>query len=66
MKKFNENLRDLRLRLGKTQKEVAEDMGLQVSTYSNYEQGLREPSLDVLKIICDYYGVTADYLIGRE
>ncbi|MDE6869693.1 MAG: helix-turn-helix domain-containing protein, partial [Clostridia bacterium] len=59
-------LKDLRMQLGKTQKEVAEEMGLLTTTYSNYEQGLREPSMEVLKILCEYYGVSANYLIGVD
>lgn len=66
MKKLNEKLRELRSQLGVSQKQAAKDMGIMPTTYSNYEQGLREPSIEVLKIICEYYGVTADYLIGLE
>ena len=32
---------------------------------SHYENGTREPGLDFLTRACDYYGVTADYLLGR-
>lgn len=47
-------------------KEVAKEIGISLSAYSNYEQGIREPSYDILKKICDYFEVTADYLLGRE
>ncbi|MDE6275219.1 MAG: helix-turn-helix domain-containing protein [Clostridia bacterium] len=66
MKKFHEKLKELRTQLGISQDKVAKDMGLTRAAYANYEQGIREPSLEILKVICDYYDVTADYLIGRE
>lgn len=62
---FNEKLRLLRKESGVTLKEISNGIGIPLSTYSNYEQGLREPSLHILKRICDYYDVSADYLIGR-
>ena len=32
---------------------------------SRYEDGTREPSIDMLKKLCDLYDVSADFLIGR-
>jgi transcriptional regulator with XRE-family HTH domain len=32
---------------------------------SHYENGAREPGLPFVCRACDYYGVTADYLLGR-
>lgn len=64
MKDFASKLRDLRTERGILQKQAADEMKISRTAYSNYEQGIREPSYDVLKIICLYYGVSADYLIG--
>ncbi|MDE6294326.1 MAG: helix-turn-helix domain-containing protein, partial [Clostridiales bacterium] len=33
--------------------------------YNYYEQARHEPSLETLKRICDFFDVSADYLIGR-
>ena len=66
MKKFHEKLKDLRTQLGISKDKVAKDMGITRAAYANYEQGTREPSLETLKVICNYYDVSADYLIGRE
>lgn len=63
---MNEKLRQLRKEKGKTLKEVASELGVSLSAYSNYEQGTREPSYDVLKKLCEYYNVSADYLLGIE
>ncbi|MCM1437887.1 MAG: helix-turn-helix domain-containing protein [Roseburia sp.] len=64
--KFSEKLRQLRSEGGYTLKVVAEGIGIPISTYSNYEQGIREPSLDIVVRICNFYGVSADFLLGRE
>ena len=64
--KLNERLRQLRLESGYTLKVVADGIGVALSTYSNYEQGIREPSVDIIKRICIFFEVSADYLLGLE
>lgn len=59
-------LRELRNATKKQQKEIAETLGLSTSAYSNYELGLREPSYDILQKLADYFGVSVDYLLGRD
>lgn len=63
---MNEKLKQLRKEKCKTLKEVAKEIGVSVSAYSNYEQGIREPAYEILKRICMYYEVTADYLLGLD
>lgn len=63
---FHENLSDLRRRSGKRQRQVAADLGISQALLSHYENGTREPGLGFLNKACDYYGVTADYLLGRS
>lgn len=36
------------------------------STYQNYETGKRIPTAEILIKLADFYGVTTDYLLGRE
>lgn len=66
MKTFSERLKGTRADLGLSQKEVAESCGITASAYANYEQNLREPSLDVLAKICQALDVSADFLLGIE
>ena len=66
MSEFSERLREVRKDVGMSQSEVASEIGVTKSAYSNYEQGIREPSLKVLKAICDSFDVSSDYLIGRD
>lgn len=43
---------------------VAEKLGVQLSTYTNWEYGIREPIYLSLAKIAKLYGTSADYLIG--
>ena len=61
--KFNENLKHLRTAKGVLQKEVAEYLG---KAYGFYELGQREPSINTILKLCDYFEVTADELLGRN
>ena len=63
---MKDRLKELRKEKGVSQKEVAKAIGVTISAYSNYEQGLREPSNQILINLCKYYDVTADYLLGLE
>ena len=56
---FNENLKASREKRGMTQKEVVAK-----STYSLYESGNREPSVQTIKKIADTLNVSADDLLG--
>ena len=61
---FSTRLKELRQEKGLTLNAVSKMLGCPLTTYANYEQGVREPSLAMLKSLCTVYDVTADYLIG--
>lgn len=61
-----ENLKKARENNHLTQAQAAAKLGVSDGTYKNYEQGKREPSNELLCKIADLFGVTADYLLGRE
>ena len=61
---FKERLKELRLDKGLRLKDVADAVNLSIRAISNYEQGIREPSLSILKDLCRFFNVSADYLIG--
>lgn len=62
---FATRLKELRKEKAMTLKQVSMALGMPLMTYANYEQGKREPSLSTLNLLCDFYDVTSDYLIGR-
>ena len=62
---FSQNLKQFRLMIGMTQKEMAAYLGMTERGYRNYEIGAREPSLNVLVIIADKLDISLDVLVGR-
>lgn len=63
---IGDRIKFLRQRKGMTQKELAKELHIANSTLSQYESGQRGLSDDVKKSVADYFGVTVDYLMGRE
>ena len=63
---FHKNLRDARESKGISQTELAEMLGIPVTTYRNYENTLREPSYDILIKISDALAVSTDELLGAK
>lgn len=60
-----ENIRNLRIDKGYTQKQVAEYLNIKQNTYSQYEIGVLNYPVDVVVKLADFYGVSTDYLLGR-
>lgn len=46
-----------------TQAEMAKELNLAPQTYRNYEYGIREPKLEVLKSIAVYFNCSIDELL---
>ena len=49
-----------------TQARLAEQLGISQQAVANWEKGLANPSIDMLKILSDYFNVSADYLLGND
>jgi len=62
---FHQILSQLRKNKRVSQREVASDLYISQALLSHYENGIREPGLDFVNRACNYYGVTADFLLGR-
>ena len=61
-----DRIRVARERCNKTQKEAAAELHLTYTRYNHYETGRSEPDATLLAVFADYFGVTTDYLLGRE
>jgi len=61
-----ERLKACRKEKGLTQMQVAVYCDITEKAYQNYELMTREPKLEILIRIADLYGVSLDYLVGRE
>jgi transcriptional regulator with XRE-family HTH domain len=55
----------LRRARGLSQRTAAADLHISQALLSHYENGAREPGLAFVCRACEYYGVSADYLLGR-
>lgn len=65
-KKLAGKLREVRLRLGMTQEEVARYLGTDSGAISRYERGLRDPSLLEILAFSRMSGVGIDVLIDDK
>ncbi|MGN0594822.1 MAG: helix-turn-helix domain-containing protein [Hominimerdicola sp.] len=63
---ISERLKAIRKEKKATIQAVSAGSGIASRTYQNYEYGKREISAEALVKLADYYGVTTDYLLGRE
>ena len=60
-----ERLRELRIAKDLTQAQVADGINCTPAAYNRYETGERQPPIDALTKLADYFGVSLDYLVGR-
>ncbi len=63
---IGKKIKACRERLGLSMTELAKRTGLTVSAISQFENSERMPSIDSLRKLADKFGVTTDYLLGRE
>lgn len=63
---FAERLQELREDRGITRKDLAAKLNITVSALGMYEQGRREPNLEMLVRLADCFDVTLDFLVGRS
>lgn len=59
-------LTELRKSKGISRQTLADDLKISVHTYIKYENGATRPTYETLVKLADYFGVTLDYLLGRE
>ena len=62
---FFVRLKELRKKKGLSQLRLATELNTTQNTISRYETGEREPGIDELIKIADYFNISVDYLIGR-
>ena len=74
MVKFNVRLKQLRQEAGLSQMEFSKQLSLYMkdskgcskSSINMYERGEREPGIETLEAIADYFNVDMDYLLGKS
>ncbi len=66
MGNFANVFKDLRVKSGLTQQEMADRLKISRSSIGMYENGEREPSFELLEAIADYFNVDMNYLLGKK
>ena len=63
---LKERILELRTAAGYTQVTLAKKLGVSKQAVSNWENDNIQPSIEMLVRLADAFGVTTDYLLGRE
>lgn len=63
---FKDKIKQARLIAGYTQQQVADATGISRQTICRLEKGRREPTLENLGILADFYNVNVDWLLGTK
>lgn len=58
--------KQLRLERNLSQEKFSEIIGVTQQAVCKYEKGLSVPSKDILEHMCDYFGCSIDYILGRS
>ncbi len=66
MPSFSLRLRELRNSKGLSQQKLADFLGISKSSINMYERGEREPGLEIVENIADFFNVDIDYLFGKS
>ena len=59
-----ERIRALREDADKTQREIAEFLGIRQNYYSEQERGKKPFQIKQIQALCRYYHVSSDYVLG--
>ncbi len=63
---LGKNVRDLRMKAGVTQEELANHLGVSMQAVSRWENGACYPDLEFIPAIAVYFGVSTDLLLGVD
>ena len=64
--KYVKRIRDLREDSDKTQQQIADVLGTSQTMYARYERGANELPIHHLITLCEFYKVSADYILGLK
>ena len=57
-------MKEIRLARGMTQQQLADAVGMSYQAISTYEVGTREPSIDIIKKLCEVLHCTPNELLA--
>lgn len=62
---ISNKIKNERINIQLTQKELADKIGMHEANYRRYELGTRTPTVEILSKIADVFDCSVDYLLGR-
>ena len=65
MATYSSRIRELREAKSLSQDQLAEKLNVTKQAISQYERGVRKPSMPMLEALCDFFNVSSDYLLGN-
>ena len=63
---IGERIAQLRKNRSMSQFQLAKTLNIATSTLGMYETNKRKPNMEMLEKLADFFGVSIDYLLGRE
>lgn len=63
---YGKRIKELRQAKGLTQSELAKMISTTASTIGKYEREALQPNIEIIKALCQFFGVSSDYLLGLE
>lgn len=63
---LGQRLKELREERSLTQRQLADELGINSVTYLHYEKSQREPPIALLVEVAKYFDVSVDYLLGLK
>lgn len=63
---FAQKLKKAREDTGFTQREIARELNLKQGTIASYEIGRTQPDIETMGKLIDFYGISADWLLGTR
>ena len=63
---IGKKIAEIRKECGLTQKQVAKLLNKSETGFASWEQGLSEPSVNDIRLLCKIFQCTSDYLLGLD
>lgn len=63
---IGEIIKELRTEKGMSQAELGKSIGVSQKAIDYWERGVNEPKASYISSLADFFGVSADYLLGRD
>lgn len=63
---IGERIKELRTEYNLTQKELARKIHFSSRTITSWETGVKEPSLQTIKLLARFFDVSTDYLLDMD